>query len=37
MVFGHFSAREFRRLADQIEGIRIRVEHSLDELDSDMK
>ncbi len=37
MVFGGFSAREFRRLVDQIEGIRVRVERSLDELDSDMK
>ena len=37
MVFGGFSAKEFRRLVDQIEGIRIRVERSLDELDSDMK
>lgn len=37
MVFGDFSARELRRLVDQIEVIRTRVEHSLDELGSDMK
>lgn len=37
MVFGNFSAREFRRLADQIEGIRVRVEQALDELDSDIR